>query len=122
MHAHHARRAQLQDVLVAIRECTSLDGSEPERRGNHERVLLAPDDVLERFPDDRDAVERAGELADRLRFDLTADLGYSYPDFADGEPASVKLRRVCDRAFEERYSGRTATSAMRGPGSTRSSR
>ena len=105
VHAHHARRAQLQDVLVAIRECTSLDGSEPERRGNHESVLLAPDDVLERFPDDRDAVERAGELADRLRFDLTADLGYSYPDFADGEPASVKLRRVCDRAFEERYSG-----------------
>jgi error-prone DNA polymerase len=105
VHAHHARRAQLQDVLVAIRECTSLDGSEPERRGNHEAVLLAPDDVLERFPDDRDAVERAGELADRLRFDLTADLGYSYPDFADGEPASRKLKRVCDRAFEERYSG-----------------
>ncbi len=105
VHAHHARRAQLQDVLVAIRECTSLDGSEPERRGNHESVLLAPDDVLDRFPDDRDAVERAGELADRLRFDLTADLGYSYPDFADGEPASSKLRRVCDRAFEERYSG-----------------
>ncbi len=104
-HAHHPRRAQLQDVLVAIRECTSLDGSEPERRGNHESVLLAPDDVLERFHDDRDAVERAGELADRLRFDLTADLGYSYPDFADGEPASVKLKRVCDHAFEERYSG-----------------
>src|SRR6187431_97277 len=105
VHAHHARRAQLQDVLVAIRECTSLDGSEPERRGNHEAVLLAPDDVLERFPDDRDAVERAGELAERLRFDLTANLGYSYPDFADGEPASIKLRRVCDRAFEERYYG-----------------
>ncbi len=103
-HAHHPRRTQLQDVLVAIRECTSLDGSESERRGNHESVLLASDDVLERFPDDRDAVERAGELADRLRFDLTADLGYSYPDFADGEPASVKLRRVCDRAFAERYS------------------
>ncbi|HJV30133.1 MAG TPA: PHP domain-containing protein, partial [Gaiellaceae bacterium] len=101
-HAHHPRRTQLQDVLVSIRECTSLDGSEPERRGNHESVLLASDDVLERFPDDRDAVERAGELADRLRFDLTADLGYSYPDFADGEPASVKLRRVCDRAFAER--------------------
>ena len=104
VHAHHPRRTQLQDVLVAIRECTSLDGSEPVRRGNHEAVLLTPDDVRERFPDDRDAVERAGELADRLRFDLTADLGYGYPDFADGEPASVKLRRVCDRAFAERYS------------------
>jgi error-prone DNA polymerase len=105
VHAHHPRRAQLQDVLVAIRECSSLDGCERERRGNHEAVLRPRDEVLERFPDDRDAVERAGELADRLRFDLTADLGYSYPDFADGEAASVKLRRVCDRAFAERYAG-----------------
>src|SRR5688572_24474485 len=105
VHAHHPRRTQLQDVLVAIRECTSLDGCERERRGNHETVLLSPDEVLERFPDDRGAVERAGELADRLRFDLTADLGYSYPDFADGEPASTKLRRVCDSAFAERYAG-----------------
>ncbi len=106
VHAHHLRRTQLQDVLVAIRECTSLDGCERERRGNHEAVLLSADEVLERFPDDRDAVERAGELADRLRFDLTADLGYSYPDFADGEPASVKLRRVCDAAFAHRYRAR----------------
>jgi error-prone DNA polymerase len=105
-HAHHASRAQLQDVLVAIRECTSLDGCERERRGNHESVLIAPDDALERFPDDREAVARTVELADRLRFDLTADLGYRYPDFADdGEPAIVKLRRVCDAAFLERYSG-----------------
>jgi error-prone DNA polymerase len=103
VHAHHPRRTQLQDVLVAIRECTSLDGCERERRGNHEAVLLAPDQVLERFRDDRDAVDRAGELADRLRFDLTADLGYSYPDFADGEPASAQLRRICERALEARY-------------------
>ena len=40
-HAHHARRAALQDVLVAIRNRTSLDGCERERRGNHECVLLA---------------------------------------------------------------------------------
>ena len=46
------------------------------------------------------------ELADRLRFDLTEELGYRYPDFSDGdEPAIVQLRRVCERAFAERYSG-----------------
>ncbi len=104
VHAHHPSRAQLQDVLVAIRECTSLDGCERERRGNHESVLLAPADALKRFPDDRDAAARTVELADRLRFDLTEDLGYRYPDFADdGEPAIAKLRRVCDAAFLERY-------------------
>ena len=61
--------------------------------------------MLERFPDDRDAVERTAELADRLRFDLTQELGYRYPDFSDGaEPAIVQLRAVCERAFAERYS------------------
>jgi error-prone DNA polymerase len=105
VHAHHPRRTQLQDVLVAIRECTSLDGCERERRGNHESILLSPPDAYERFPDDQDAVARTVELADRLRFDLTEDLGYRYPDFADGEPAIVKLRRVCDDAFRERYAG-----------------
>jgi error-prone DNA polymerase len=103
-HAHHSRRTALQDVLVAIRHRTSLDGCEPERRGNRESVLAAPSDVAERFPLDRDAVERAGELAARLEFDLTEDLGYRYPDFSEtGEPAIRQLARVCDRAFEERY-------------------
>jgi error-prone DNA polymerase len=103
-HAHHPRRTALQDVLVAIRNHTSLDGCEPERRGNRESVLAAPSDVAERFPLDRDAVERAGELAARLEFDLTEDLGYRYPDFSEtGEPAIRQLARVCDRAFEERY-------------------
>jgi error-prone DNA polymerase len=103
-HAHHARRAALQDVLVAIRCRTSLDGCEPERRGNHESVLLEPAQWGERFPHDRDAVARTAELAERLEFDLTEDLGYRYPDFSDtGEPAIRQLARVCDRAFEERY-------------------
>jgi error-prone DNA polymerase len=106
VHAHDARRAALQDVLVAVRCRTSLDGCERERRGNHECVLAAPADVLDRFPDDRDAVERTAELADRLRFDLTEELGYRYPDFSDGaEPAIVQLRNVCERAFAERYAG-----------------
>ncbi len=103
-HAHHPRRTGLQDVLVAIRNRTSLDGCEPERRGNRESVLAAPGELVERFPLDREAVERAGELAARLEFDLTEDLGYRYPDFSEtGEPAIRQLARVCDRAFEERY-------------------
>jgi error-prone DNA polymerase len=105
-HAHHPRRAALQDVLVAIRSRASLDGCEAERRGNRESVLLGPGEAAERFPLDLDAVERAGELAARLEFDLTEDLGYRYPDFSDtGEPAIRQLARVCDRAFEERYGG-----------------
>jgi error-prone DNA polymerase len=103
-HAHHPRRAPLQDVLVAVRHRTSLDGSEAERRGNHESVLLAPGEAAARFSDDADAVARTAELAARLTFDLTEELGYRYPDFSDSpEPAIVQLANVCNRAFEDRY-------------------
>ena len=103
-HAHARSRVGLQDALVAIRNRTSLDGCERERRGNHESVLLPPAELLERFPDDREAVARSGELAQRLEFDLTEELGYRYPDFSDGdEPAIVQLRALCDRLFRERY-------------------
>jgi error-prone DNA polymerase len=105
-HAHSPERVRLQDVLVAIRNRTSLEGCEPERRGNHESVLLSPEDATERFPLDRDAVARTRGLAERLEFDLTQELGYRYPDFSEGdEPALRRLARICDRAFEERYSG-----------------
>src|SRR4249919_351108 len=106
VHSHHPRRTSLQDVLVAIRHRTSLEGCEAERRGNRESVLLPPGELADRFTLDRDAVERSGELAERLEFDLTEDLGYRYPDFSDtGEPAIAQLRRVCDRAFAGRYEG-----------------
>src|SRR5919202_444569 len=104
-HAHDASRVRLQDALVAIRNCASLDACERERRGNHEARLLAPAEASERFPDDAGAVARTVELADRLRFDLTEELGYRYPDFSDSpEPAIVQLKNVCEQAFRERYS------------------
>ena len=103
-HAHHPRRIELQDAMVAIRHRTSLEGAERERRGNRESVLLAPDQAGERFPDDLRAVARTSELAARLEFDLTEELGYRFPDFSDrDEPAIAELTRVCNRAFEARY-------------------
>ena len=103
-HAHASSRVGLQDALVAIRNRTSLDGCERERRGNHESVLVSAAEMYERFPDDRAAVARTVELAARLEFDLTEELGYRYPDFSDGEePADAQLRALCDRLFLERY-------------------
>src|ERR671934_874107 len=70
-HAHDPSRVALQDVLVAIRNRTSLEGAERERRGNRESVLLPPRAMAERFPDDPDAVPRTVELAARLEVALT---------------------------------------------------
>jgi len=108
VHMHHPRRARLQDALVAIRNRTSLDGCERERRGNHECVLRPPEEMLERLP--RDAALRTREVADRCAFDLTQELGYRYPDFSDRQdPAEKQLRDICDVRFAERYRSTSAT-------------
>src|SRR6476620_7066613 len=49
-HAHARSRVGLQDALVAIRNRTSLYVCERERRCNHESILLAPEEMHERFP------------------------------------------------------------------------
>ena len=105
VHAHAPRRTLLQDVLVAIRCRTSLDGCERERRGNREAVLRAPAEMVDRFAEtDRAAAERTGALVERLAFDLTEELGYRYPDFSDrADPAIRQLTAICDHAFGDRY-------------------
>src|SRR5918998_1518415 len=106
VHAHCSGRVRLQDALVAIRNRTSLDGCEPERRGNDEFVLLSPEEAAARWADDRDALAATLAIAERLEFDLNEELGYRYPDFSDGpDPADVQLARVCRHAFDERYRG-----------------
>src|SRR5690242_1033515 len=103
-HAHSRRRALLQDALVAIQRNTTLEACEADRRGNHEAVLRAPAETAARFP--QEAVRGAFAVADRCRFDLTHDLGYSYPDFGDGgEPAGAALARICRDELERRYTG-----------------
>ena len=85
VHAHTPARARLQDAFVAIREHTTLDASEPLRRGNHSHVLATPEAMAARFADHPDAVAETERLADTLRFDLTSDLGYRYPGAEDAE-------------------------------------
>ena len=61
--------------------------------------------MLDRFSFDRRAAERSVELARRLEFDLTEELGYRYPDFSEGEePAIRQLAEICHAAVDDRYS------------------
>ena len=102
VHAHTSARARLQDAFVAIREHTTLDASEPLRRGNHSHVLATPEAMAARFADHPEAVAETERLADTLRFDLTSDLGYRYPG-AEDRGADRKLAEVCHGCFEARY-------------------
>ncbi len=79
VHAHIRARAPLQDAFVAVRTHTTLDSSEPLRRGNFSHVLAAPEEMERRFAEYPEAVAETAALAERLRFDLGNDLGYRYP-------------------------------------------
>jgi len=102
VHAHTRARAPLQDAFVAIRLHTTLDASEPLRRGNFSHVLAAPEAMSARFPEYPEAVAATVELAGSLRFDLRSDLGYRYPG-AEDERAMRKLAQLCDSRLDDRY-------------------
>ena len=104
VHAHARVRATLQDALVAVRLHTTLDASEPERRGNFSHVLASPAAMASRFADHPEAVAETLALAERLRFDLTSDLGYRYPG-AEDEAAMRTLTELCQSRLEDRYKG-----------------
>ncbi|HEX3692526.1 MAG TPA: DNA polymerase III subunit alpha [Solirubrobacteraceae bacterium] len=102
VHAHAACRAELQDAFVALRHRTTLDASEPLRRGNRSHVLSAPRAMAARFADHPHAVRETLVLAERLRFELTRDLGYSYPGAEDAD-AWRRLAELCRSRLDERY-------------------
>ncbi len=102
VHAHTRARAPLQDALVAVRLHTTLDASEPQRRGNFSHVLASPAAMARRFAEHPEAVAETARLAESLRFDLGHDLGYRYPG-AEDESALRTLAELCGERMADRY-------------------
>jgi len=102
VHAHAPARAELQDAFVALRHHTTLDASEPVRRGNHSHVMSTPQAMASRFADHPEAVRETLALAERLTFDLCKDLGYRYPGSEERE-APRRLAELCRVRLDERY-------------------
>jgi error-prone DNA polymerase len=105
VHCHDRRRSHLQDAFVAVRLGATLEASEPARRGNSASVLCTPAAMADRFRDHPGAVAESARLAERLRFDLTSELGYRYPG-AEDPGADHRLAELCRELLEDRYAGR----------------
>jgi error-prone DNA polymerase len=123
-HAHERSRLALQDAMVAVRLGATLDETEGLRRGNSASALLAcagrgegarqrdPFDggatrlssAAARFREHPEAVAETARLAERLRFDLTREIGYSYPG-AEDEGADRRLAELCRMRLIHRYEG-----------------
>lgn len=108
VHYHRRERHFLQDVMVAIKQNTTLDGCHRLRRANGMYYLRSPEEMAERFASAPEAVANTEVIARRCAaFNLTEDLGYSFPDFDNGMGLSAdeQLSRLCWNAFQERYPG-----------------
>ena len=64
VHSHDRRRAPLQDALVAIGLCETLEESEPRRRGNSTSALTSPAAMAARFIEFPEAVAETERLAE----------------------------------------------------------
>ncbi|HEX3561268.1 MAG TPA: PHP domain-containing protein, partial [Solirubrobacterales bacterium] len=101
-HAHDRSRLALQDAMVAVRLGATLDETEGLRRGNSASALLSADRAGVRFRDHPEAVAETTRLAERLRFDLTREIGYSYPG-AEDRGADGRLAELCRVRLIHRY-------------------
>ena len=103
VHYHVRGRHQLQDCLVAIRYCKSLEETHRERRPNSEFYLRPTEELAALFP--TDALANTLRIAEQCTFDLTKDLNYAFPDYRvpAGYTADSYLEKLCHEAAVRRY-------------------
>nr|AFD03188.1 DNA polymerase III alpha subunit [uncultured bacterium W5-102b] len=106
VHYHKQHRHRLHDVLVSIKTRNTLDGSHIARRPNSEFYLRSPQEMESIFHDRPDAVANTLAIAERCaRFDLTKDLGYTFPHFRgqDRQTAPRALAELCRSKLDKYY-------------------
>ena len=108
VHYHAQERYRLQDVLVAIKNRTSLDGSHRQRRENSEFYMRSSAEMTSAsggFRDQPGAIANTERIAERCQFDLTRDLDYRFPDspVPEGETQQSHLRKICFHEAALRY-------------------
>jgi error-prone DNA polymerase len=105
VHYHVRERHQLQDCLVAIKNCKSLEETHRERRPNSEFYLRPTDELEALFKECPDALQNTLEIAGRCTLDLAKDLSYIFPDYAapEGHTPQSYLEKLCHEAAVRRY-------------------
>ncbi len=95
---HAADRRPLQDVLTAIREGCTVQEAGFRLEANAERRLKSPAEMARLFARWPHAIERTGEIAGLIEFDLS-QLKYEYPD-EPVPPGKTAMQHLRDLAYE----------------------
>jgi error-prone DNA polymerase len=104
VHYAQPEQSRLQDVLVCIRQQTTLDAAAHLLRGNAEFYLKTAAQMAALFADYPQALANSSLIADRCRFELAYGL-QDLPHFPTpgGLSDLAYLRRLCQKALCERY-------------------
>jgi error-prone DNA polymerase len=104
---HYARREghRLQDILVCIRNRTTLDESHHLRRPNSEYCLKPEAEMAPLFAGYPEAISNTARIAEACNVDLDFS-SYKFPDFRapGGETADRFLDKLCWSNVHEKYS------------------
>ena len=105
VHYHIRDRHQLQDCLVAIRHCKSLEETHRERRANSEFYLRPIAELAHLFQECPEALANTLKIAEQCHLDLTKDLDYTFPDYPapEGYTAESYLEKLCQESAIRRY-------------------
>ena len=105
VHYHVRERHQLQDCLVAIKHCKSLEETHQERRPNSEFYLRTRQDMETLFRECPEALINTMAIAEQCTMDLTEELKYTFPDYPapEGYTAESYLEKLCHDAAIRRY-------------------
>ncbi len=115
VHYHVRERHRLQDCLVAIKHNKSLEETHRERRPNSEFYLKSAEEMANLFAEIPEAIDNTLRIAEQCSFDLSRDLGYSFPDYPvpEGQTQETYLEELCNQASVRRYGAVTPQVAER---------
>ncbi len=110
---HVPDRRRLQDVLVCIRNGTTLREAETKLRPNDEHALKSAADFEALYRDSPTLVRASLEVAERCRFSME-ELVYKYPDevVPEGFTTSSWLRHITFEGAKDRYHGEIPKGAV----------
>jgi len=105
VHYHVRERHRLQDCLVAIRYCRSLDETHRERRPNSEYYLRSLPGLEKAFQNYPGSLLNTLQIAEKCTFDLNTGVNYTFPDYPvpEGYTPEAYLEKLCYEAALRRY-------------------
>jgi error-prone DNA polymerase len=105
VHYHIRERHQLQDCLVSIRHCKSLEETHRERRPNSEFYLRTQVELEYLFRECPEALHNTLKIAEQCTLDISRDLNYVFPEYPapSGYSADSYLEKLCYEAAVRRY-------------------